>query len=139
MDSEKKVKTETSFEQDLDKLEGIVNALEEGKLPLDEALRHFESGIGLVRKCEKTLSEAERKIEMLVRGLDGELKAQTFEESVVLSEEKDDLKTNTSQALSSTSEVRKIPLKKPKARNKPPSEEEISGEVIDDDDTDELF
>ncbi len=71
----------SSFEQDLEKLETIVTALEAGKLPLNEALRQFETGVGLVRKCEKSLCEAERKIEVLVRGLDGGLETQPFDES----------------------------------------------------------
>lgn len=71
----------SSFEQDLKSLEEIVNALESGKLPLDAALQQFETGVNLVRKCEKTLGAAERKIELLVKGMDGELETAPFDES----------------------------------------------------------
>ncbi len=82
MNSNKKKDADpASFEEDLETLEAIVNTLETGKLPLNEALRQFESGVALVRKCEKTLNDAERKIEILMKGMNGEMEAQPFEES----------------------------------------------------------
>ena len=71
---------EPKFEKDLEKLEEIVGALEEGELSLDEALKRFEEGIKLAKRCEKALSEAEKKIEILTRNADGELEAQPFGE-----------------------------------------------------------
>ncbi len=59
--------TKSAFEKDLEKLEAIVEALEGGDLPLEESLKKFEEGIALTRRCEKTLTEAEKKIEMLTR------------------------------------------------------------------------
>ncbi|HDP36027.1 MAG TPA: exodeoxyribonuclease VII small subunit [Candidatus Hydrogenedentes bacterium] len=73
-------KSESGFEQDLEKLEAIVEALEEGGLPLEKALKQFETGIELTRKCEQALRQAEQKIEMLVRNMDGEMAAQPFDE-----------------------------------------------------------
>ncbi len=78
MTSEKK--REPGFEQDLERLERIVSALEEGGLSLEEALKQFESGIRLTRKCEKALRDAERKIELLTRSMDGEIEAKPFDE-----------------------------------------------------------
>lgn len=75
-----KSKTDATFEQDLEALEAIVGALEEGGLSLDDALKQFESGITLARRCEKALSEAEKKIEILVKNADGDLEPQTFDE-----------------------------------------------------------
>jgi exodeoxyribonuclease VII small subunit len=72
--------SDATFEQDLEALEAIVGALEEGGLSLDDALKQFESGITLARRCEKALSEAEKKIEILVKNADGNLEAQTFDE-----------------------------------------------------------
>lgn len=69
---------DSNFEQDLEQLEGIVNALEEGGLPLDDSLRRFEEGIQLARRCEKALTEAEKRIEILLRNPDGELEAHPF-------------------------------------------------------------
>ena len=71
---------EPKFEKDLEKLEEIVGALEEGELPLDEALKRFEEGIKLAKRCEKTLADAEKRIEILTKNADGKLEAQPFGE-----------------------------------------------------------
>lgn len=72
--------TETNFEHDLEQLEGIVNALEEGGLALDDSLKRFEEGIQLARRCEKALTAAEKRIEVLLKNADGDLEAQPFGE-----------------------------------------------------------
>ena len=69
---------ETNFELDLEQLETIVNALEEGGLSLDDSLQRFEEGIQLARRCEKALTEAEKRIEILLKNADGDLEAQAF-------------------------------------------------------------
>lgn len=56
-----------SFEQALEKLEGIVDRLERGDLPLEEALEAFEQGVALTRRCAGQLDDAERRIEVLVQ------------------------------------------------------------------------
>ena len=56
------------FEDSLKKLEDIVNKLEEGDLALEESLKLFEEGIKLSRLCTKQLEEAERKVEILLKG-----------------------------------------------------------------------
>ena len=63
---------EPGFESSLERLEEIVRRLEEGDLPLDESLRLFEEGVGLTRACAARLDEAERRIEILGRGAEGE-------------------------------------------------------------------
>jgi len=68
-----------NFEKDLEKLEQIVQILEKGELTLEEALKQFEEGIRLARQCEKALSEAERKIEILLKNEDGNIEAKPFE------------------------------------------------------------
>lgn len=75
-----------SFEKDLEKLEEIVHALEEGGLSLDESLKRFEEGIRLSKRCEKALTEAEKKIEMLTKNAEGELEAEPFDETAVVAE-----------------------------------------------------
>jgi exodeoxyribonuclease VII small subunit len=72
--------TKPGFEGDLEQLEQIVEALEEGGLSLDDSLKRFEEGVTLARRCEKALSEAEKKIEMLVKKADGSLEAVPFDE-----------------------------------------------------------
>ncbi len=74
-------KSQPTFEHDLESLEKIVHALEEGGLPLDDSLKQFEQGIQLYRRCEKALTEAEKKIEMLTQNQDGQLEAQPFDEN----------------------------------------------------------
>lgn len=76
-----KAKNEATFEKDLEALESIVGALEEGGLSLDDALKQFESGIKLARRCEKALSDAEKKIEVLMKNAEGDLEAQPFDEN----------------------------------------------------------
>ncbi len=70
---------EIKFEKALERLEKIVEELETGNISLDEALKKYEEGIRLSRACQKKLSEAEKKIEILTRSLDGTLKKEPFE------------------------------------------------------------
>jgi exodeoxyribonuclease VII small subunit len=56
-----------SFEEALQRLEQIVDRLEEGRLPLDEAIQAFEQGISLVKLCGRKLRQAEKKIDKLTQ------------------------------------------------------------------------
>lgn len=56
-----------NFEGALKRLEQIVQKLEEGGLSLDESLKLFEEGIEISRSCTKKLSEAEKKVEKLIK------------------------------------------------------------------------
>ena len=67
------------FEKRLEKLEGIVTALEEGGLSLDDSLKQFEEGVKLARECEASLSQAEKRIEILMQNAEGELEAEPFD------------------------------------------------------------
>ena len=57
----------TTFEEALQRLEAIVDRLEEGDLELADALAAFEDGVNLTRRCAGQLEDAERRIEVLVR------------------------------------------------------------------------
>jgi len=70
------------FEDALNKLEKIVSKLEEGDIPLEESLKLFEEGIRLSRFCNQKLGEAEKKVEILLKGKDGMLKAYPFDPSI---------------------------------------------------------
>ena len=60
-----------SFEKELARLEGIVEKLE-GEMPgLDESIKLYEEGVKSLKACQKTLSEAEARIKMLVEGKAG--------------------------------------------------------------------
>ena len=67
------------FEKAMENLEQIVEALEGGELTLDQALKKYEEGVGLVRSCQSKLTDTEKKIEILTRTLDGALKKEPFD------------------------------------------------------------
>jgi len=48
------------------RLEEVVKRLEAGELSLEDSLKAFEEGIGLVRRGERLLSAAEKRIEQLL-------------------------------------------------------------------------
>jgi exodeoxyribonuclease VII small subunit len=55
------------FEQALAELETLVERLERGDLPLDEALSTFERGVALTRHCQASLKAAQQKVEILLK------------------------------------------------------------------------
>lgn len=57
--------TELSFEQALTRLEEIVALLDAADRPLEEALRLYEEGMALKRRCAEQLAQAEARVEML--------------------------------------------------------------------------
>jgi exodeoxyribonuclease VII small subunit len=65
------------FEAAMVRLEEIVHALEAGNLSLDDSLRVFEEGTGLLRLCNRRLEEAERRIEILLQD-EGGTRAEPF-------------------------------------------------------------
>ena len=68
--SEPPQKNETDglpFEKALERLESIVDRLEQGGLELEAALAAFEEGVQLSRRCAEQLDAAERRIEVLVQ------------------------------------------------------------------------
>ena len=42
-----------SFEQSIDRLDAIVRSLEQGNVPLEQALKLFQEGTGLVKSCDE--------------------------------------------------------------------------------------
>ena len=59
-------KKNLNFEDSLAKLEGIVDALEDNDVSLEESVKKFEEGIKLVKDCQKQLKEAELKVNKLM-------------------------------------------------------------------------
>ena len=76
-----------SFEASLEALEQIVRDLEQGDLPLERSLELFERGIRLSRECQERLSQAERRIEVLLRDNQGRPVVSAFSDARELSEE----------------------------------------------------
>lgn len=56
-----------SFEESLEKLEEIVNKLENGDVPLDDAIEEFNNAMQLVNVCNKKLSAAKESIAKIVK------------------------------------------------------------------------
>ena len=54
------------FEQSLSELEALVAKLEQGDVPLEEALKTFERGVALTRQCQTALRNAQQKVEVLL-------------------------------------------------------------------------
>ncbi len=74
-------KDKQSFEDDVRKLQKIVEELSGGKLTLGESLKKYEEGIRLAESCSKVLEEAERKVESLIKK-DGKFSLKEFAEEV---------------------------------------------------------
>ena len=69
MSDEKATDGVQGLEQALKDLEQIVINLEKGDLPLAEAIRQFERGVELTRRCQQVLKEAEQKVQVLSDGM----------------------------------------------------------------------
>jgi exodeoxyribonuclease VII small subunit len=54
------------FEQSLAELEALVAKLEQGDVPLEDALKTFERGVALTRQCQAALRTAQQKVEVLL-------------------------------------------------------------------------
>jgi exodeoxyribonuclease VII small subunit len=80
---------ETNFEAALEELEGVVEQLETGELPLEESLVAFEKGVGLVIYCNQKLTEAEKKVELLVKDKEGKIQFRVLD-AVALREQAND-------------------------------------------------
>ncbi|MHB1458350.1 MAG: exodeoxyribonuclease VII small subunit [Armatimonadota bacterium] len=68
-----------TFEQQIERLEEIVCALDNSDLPLEDSLKLFEEGVSLTRKCSALLTEAQGKLEILTSAQGGALKTEGFE------------------------------------------------------------
>jgi exodeoxyribonuclease VII small subunit len=66
-------KTEIPFEEAMQKLEAIVDAMESGELPLESLMAKFEEGTRLAKICQTTLAQAEVRIQKLEKNAAGEL------------------------------------------------------------------
>lgn len=63
--------TSKTFEQQLSRLDEIVRQMEQGAVPLEQALLLFQEGTGLVRSCTAMLDQAELQVVQLMKGADG--------------------------------------------------------------------
>lgn len=70
----------TTFEQNMQRLEQIVRAMERGDVALDESLKLFREGTELVQSCGKLLDEAQLQVEKVIKGADGEPTFEVFQD-----------------------------------------------------------
>ncbi len=61
------------FEKAFARLEEILEKMNESSLALEESLRLYEEADSLIQICNKKLTQAETKIEMLVKNREGEV------------------------------------------------------------------
>jgi len=74
------MKEKAAFEEDLKKLQKIVEELSSGKITLGESLKKYEEGIRLAKSCSEVLAEAQRKVELLMKK-DGKFDLGKFDDS----------------------------------------------------------
>lgn len=55
------------FEASIEQLEGLIDQMESGELSLEESLKTYEQGVRLTRQCQKALSDAQLKVDALLR------------------------------------------------------------------------
>ncbi len=73
MAQRKDTKVQLTFEESLQRLEGIVEKLEGGEVPLAESLKLYEEGIKLAKVCAGILTDAELTVKRLGKDLEGAL------------------------------------------------------------------
>jgi exodeoxyribonuclease VII small subunit len=77
------------FEQSLTELEALVAKLEQGDVPLEEALKTFERGVALTRQCQSALRTAQQKVEVLL-ARNGEETIEPFQDDEDEDEDEDE-------------------------------------------------
>ncbi len=61
----KPIESSSDFEASLNQLNQLIEKMETGQLSLESSLQYFEEGIILIKQCQKTLNDAEQKIQIL--------------------------------------------------------------------------
>ena len=69
-----------TFEENMQRLEQIVRAMERGDVALEESLKLFQEGTGLVQSCGKLLDEAELQVKKIVSAADGSPAEEVFDD-----------------------------------------------------------
>ena len=71
-----------TFEQNMQRLEQIVRAMERGDVALEESLKLFQEGTELVRSCEKLLDEAQLQVKRIMTASDGSPVEEDFQDEL---------------------------------------------------------
>ena len=75
----KKESSKRTFEQSLSRLEKIVDSLEQGETPLENAIELYEEGIALSKECMETLSKAELRVKKLSKDMNSKIELMDLE------------------------------------------------------------
>ena len=67
-----------NFEEMIGNLEQIAKDLESGNLSLDESVKKFEEGMEISKECSKILEDAEKRITILTKDSEENLKEESF-------------------------------------------------------------
>lgn len=76
------MKEKAMFEEDLKKLQKIVEDLSSGKLTLGESLKKYEEGVKIAQSCSLTLADAQRRVELLLKK-EGKFSLEKFDDADV--------------------------------------------------------
>ena len=71
-----------TFEENMERLEQIVRAMEKGDVALAESLKLFQEGTSLVQACTKLLDEAELQVTKITAGTNGEPVEEPFDDEI---------------------------------------------------------
>jgi len=74
-----KVNKRDPFEKNLERLDSIVQQLEDAELPLEKAIQLYEEGMKLSEVCQQQLDEAQGRVEILMKKSSGKVAAEPFE------------------------------------------------------------
>ncbi len=69
-----------TFEEGYKRLEEILAKLNSGEVSLEDSLKYYEEADKLISGCNKLLTEAEEKIQMMVKNRSGQIEMQPFGE-----------------------------------------------------------
>lgn len=75
-------KNNQTFEENMQRLEQIVRAMESGDVPLEQSLKLFQEGTKLVERCGKLLDEAEVQVKKIVTDANGDPLEEDFSDEV---------------------------------------------------------
>lgn len=71
-----------TFEENMQRLEQIVRAMERGDVSLEESLKLFQEGTALVKNCSQLLDDAELQVKKILAGADGNPIEEVFSDAL---------------------------------------------------------
>ena len=73
-------KKEAGFEEKLEAVQQMIGQIESGTLPLEESVKRYEEGMGLLKALDAELKDYSRRLTVLRTGPDGEDREEPMEE-----------------------------------------------------------